>query len=168
MKNKKLWIFIAIIIIIIILLVVFKFNKKDNNKIDKNNSSTNDVIVVNPDENNENEFIELQDDGTKLNKSEKFSQTKTIEGLEISNIKLTEKDNATEILADIKNTTDKDVEGFYADITFLDKNGQIIVILGGYIPSVEANGMATLNTNSSGNFANAYDFTVTRTEYQGE
>ena len=41
--------------------------------------------------NEKNEFIEVQEDGTRLNKSEKFSTTKTIEGLEISNIKLTEK-----------------------------------------------------------------------------
>ena len=31
-----------------------------------------------------------------------------------------------------------------------------------FIPTVEANGTATLNTNSQGNFANAYDYTVTR------
>lgn len=151
MKDKKWWIFIGIVILIIIALLIFK-STKNTVKNDKNTVTT------------ENEFIEIQGDGTRLNKSEKFSTTKTVEGLEISNIKLTEKNNVTEILADVKNTTEKDIEGFFVIMTFLNKEGETIVILNPYIPTVEANGMATLNTNSSGDFANAYDFTVVRME----
>ena len=154
MKFKKWWIFIGIVILIIIALLIFKSTKKNRNTV----KNDNNAITA------ENEFIEIQEDGTRLNKSEKISTTKTVEGLEISNIKLTEKDNVTQILADVKNTTEKDVEGFSVTITFFNKEGETIVILGAYIPSVEANGTATLNTNSSGDFANAYDFSVARTE----
>lgn len=162
MKDKKWWIFIVIVILIIIALLIFKNTRKKEQK--EENTSQNNVTIITSDNFNGNEFIEVQEDGTRLNKSEKFSTTKIVEGLEISNIRLTEKDNVTQIFADVKNTTDKSVEGFFVTITFLNKDGETIVILGGYIPSVEANGTATLNTNSTGDFANAYDFTVARME----
>ena len=154
MKDKKWWIFIAVMIVLIIALLIFKgtLNKEENV------NTTNDVVtnlVV-------SEFVTVEEDGTKVNTSEKFATTKTIEGLEISNIKLTEKGNNTQILADVKNTTNKKVEGFFVTISFLDKNGEMMVGLTCFIPTVEANGTATLNTNSQGNFANAYDYTVTR------
>lgn len=160
MKDKKWFIFIGIVIFVMIALLIFKGIRKEEKK--KENTTKDNVTIITSDNSNENEFIEVQEDGTRLNKSEKFSTTKKIEGLEISNIKLTEKDNITQILADVKNTTDKKVEGFYATITFLNKDGEMIVGIPGYIPTVEANGTATLNTNSTGDFANAYDYTVTR------
>lgn len=164
MKDKKWWIFIGVVILIIIALLIFKGTRKEDKK--EENTNKDNVTVITSDNLVGNEFIKVQEDGTKLNISEKFSTTKTIEGLEISNIKLTEKDNVTQIFADVKNTTDKDVEGFYVTITFLNKDGEPIVGLGGFIPTVEANGTATLNTNSTGNFANAYDYTVTRMDVE--
>lgn len=158
-KDKNWWIFIGVVIVIIIVLLIFKGNMKgkNQNSTDEPTTSNNQV---------ENEFVKIEQDGTKVNTSNKLSEVKTIEGLEISNIRLTEKGNVTQILANIKNTTNKDVEGFYTSMTFTDKNGEIIVILGGYIPTVKANGTATLNTNSTGDFSNAYDFKVERSKQQ--
>lgn len=164
MKDKKWWIFIGGVILIIIALLIFKGMRKEGKK--EENTTKDNVIIITSNDLERNEFIEVQEDGTRLNKSEKLSTTKTIEGLEISNIKLTEKDNVTQILADVKNTTNKDVEGFYVTITFFDRDENIIVILPGYMPSVESNGTATLNTNSTGDFANAYDYTVTKTDVE--
>lgn len=153
-SDKKWWIFIGIIIVIIIALLIWSGSRKRT-------SSENDVGT-----DNQKEFVKVQEDGVKVNTSSKLSETKKIEGLEISNIKLTEKENVVEILADIKNTTNKDVEGFNTTMTFLDKDGQTIVIVNGYIPMVEANGTATLNTNTGGNFADAYDFKIERSQQQ--
>lgn len=154
MKDKKWLIIIGLIILILVIIFIVKITNKED-KI-KEENTTDDFAG--------NEYIDVKEDGTRVNKSEKFSTTKEIEGLKISNIELTEKENVTQILADIKNTTDKDVEGFYVSINFLDKNGESIVSLGGYIPTVEANGTATLNTNSTGDFANAYDYTIEKIE----
>lgn len=164
MKDKKWWIFIGGVIVIIISLLIFKGMRKEGKK--EENTTKDYVTIITSNDLERNEFIEVQEDGTRLNKSEKFSTTKTIEGLEISNIKLTEKDNLTQIYADVKNTTNKKVEGFYVTITFLNKDGDMIVGIGGYIPTVDANGTATLNTNSTGDFANAYDYTVTKTDVE--
>lgn len=153
-SDKKWWIFIGIVIVIIIALLIWNGSRKKT-------LYENDVAI-----DNQTEFTKVQEDGVKVNTSSKLSETKKIEGLEIYNIKLTEKENVTEILADVKNTTDKDVEGFYTIMTFLDKDGETIVQLNGYIPTVEANGIATLNTNSGGDFADAYDFKIVRSEQQ--
>lgn len=163
MKSKKWLIVLAIAIIaIIIIFIIFKGGKNNNEK----NNTLNNVTILGGENAADTEFVNIEQDGTKVNKSEKFATTKKIEGLEISNIKLTEKGNLTQILADVKNTTDKKVEGFYVTITFLNKDGDMIVGIGGYIPTVEANGTATLNTNSTGDFANAYDYTITRSEVE--
>lgn len=155
-EDKKWWIFIGIVLLIIIILLIYKGSTKTKNQDDTSNNGTE---ISNQ---TENEFVKIEEDGTKVNTSNKLSEVKTIEGLEISNIRLTEKGNVTQILANVKNTTNTDVDGFKTTMTFYDKNGEIIVILGGHIPTVKANGTATLNTNSTGDFSNAYDFKVER------
>lgn len=154
-KSKKWWIFIIVCIIIIIALLIYKGNK---NKTTEQNGDTGSEKQM------QNEYTTIQEDGTKVNTSSKLSETKILEGLEISNIKLTEKDNATEIIADIKNTTNKEVEGFYTLMTFLDKDGKTIVQITGYIPTIEANGKGTLNTKSGDKFSNAYDIKIVKAE----
>lgn len=159
-ENDKIWIFIwsAMAVIIILLLVLFvqkKIINKTPSEGNKNGSLENVEI---------GEFVKVESDGTKVNISEKFAEDKKFNDLEITNINLKEKGNITEILAVIKNNTDKDIEGQYVTLKFLDKEGNIIVSLGSYIPEVRANDTATLNTNSTGDFSNAYNFEIELTE----
>lgn len=163
MKDKKWWIFIGIMIItIIVLLVVFKPTEEKKNDNTNNSTATNEVTI---DEGN-NKYVEVQEDGTRLNKSEELLKTKTIDGIEISNIKVSEKDNFTEILADAKNTTDKEVEGFWVDLIFYGDNQIMIAVISVYIPQMDAKGSATLNTNVTGDYANAYTFTINKKDVQ--
>ena len=153
MKDKKWWIFIGIAIILIVVLLVYK------SSLNNNEGKTNEQIV-------ENTIIgntKIEEDGTKVNISEKFIETKKIDGLEISNIKFSQKDNVTQILADVKNTTDKKVEGFDVMLKIMDKEGNMIIGLGSFIPTVEANGTATLNTTTLGDYVDAYDFEIIKT-----
>ena len=52
------------------------------------------------------EFVDVLEDGTKLNNSTKLAETKTFNGMEISQFQLTEKDNVSILLGTITNTSD--------------------------------------------------------------
>ena len=93
-KKEKIWIG-AIVAITIILIVVVSF-------IVMNNSKKEDE--ENEEENNMSYKLE---DGTRLNVSDKLSEAKEFEGMEISDIQITEKDNLTVLLAKITNISNK-------------------------------------------------------------
>ena len=101
-KDKTAIIIIAIAIILIIILLVVKNSNKEEEPQQplpqQQENVTNNV---------EEEYVNVQGDGTKVNISDKLAETKTIDGLEISNIQLTEKDNVSLILADVKNPTNE-------------------------------------------------------------
>ncbi len=149
MKDKKIWIFIGVVIILIILLLIIKgVSNKGGNIIDEQK------IV------NEEEFVEVISDGTKINKSNKLQETKKINGLEISNIRLTEKNNMSRILATVKNTSSETKGGYAVKIILLNKVGETIKEIEAYIDKVDPGETVTLNTAATVDFANAYDFKI--------
>lgn len=151
MKDKKIWIFIGVLIILIILLLIKRgANNKGGNII-------NEQKIV-----NEEEFIEVISDGTKVNKSNKLAETKTIDGLEVSNIRLTEKNNMSRILATVKNTTNETKGEYAVKIILLNKVGETIKEIEAYIDKVAPGETVTLNTAATVDFANAYDFKIVK------
>ena len=79
-SDKKAIVICAIAIITIIALLTIKSNNPKETK-QKTNQNKSEVQTE--------EFVEMQADGTKLNTSSKLKETKTIDGLEITNIQLT-------------------------------------------------------------------------------
>ena len=93
-SNEKRWVILlvaVVVIAIIFFVVITNINKGDEN-------SQNNVTQQQSVQNTSNEeFTTELDDGTKINTSESFGQTKTYNNLEISNIQFTSKDGKRDV-----------------------------------------------------------------------
>lgn len=151
-KDKNVWIFIGVMIVLIIVLLVVRSNNKN-----KKGQVIEDQTQVSGEE-----YVKILSDGTRVNTSDKLAESKMIDGLEISNIRLTEKNNISKILATVKNGSNQTKGGYKIKITLVDKNSNTIKEIESYIDPVEPGETVTLNTSATEDFANAYDFTVTK------
>ena len=82
MKAKELMIVLGIIIVLLIVIIVAV--NVNRGKEDEGTPQTPAVGVT--EENKVEEFVEVQEDGSKVNTSEELKKTKTIDGLEINKI----------------------------------------------------------------------------------
>lgn len=158
MKAKELMIVLGIIIVLLIVIIVAANVNKG--KEDEEIPQTPSVGIV--EENKVEEFVEVQEDGSKLNTSEELKKTKTIEGLEISNIRLVENNNVSQVRADVTNPTNGTLGDFPVEIIVLDKEEKEITRIGGYIDKVKAGEKVELNASATSDFANAYDFDIVK------
>ena len=161
-KSEKIVILVLVIIVIALIIV----------QIVRNNSSNSDETVTTSDSNSSTEsddileeteeYVTTLSDGTKLNTSEKLNEDKEIDGIEITEIQLTESNNQTQLLATLTNTSGETAGKFTATINLLDEDGETLVQLKAYIPELEAGESTQLNTSSGLDYSNAYDFTITK------
>jgi len=106
------------------------------------------------------EFVQVLEDGSKINTSTKLNQTKNANGLEIGNIQLSMVNGETTLLANVKNNTGVDIGVKAIDIVLYDKNANEIVTINGVIGNVKAGESVKLEASTTLDFANAYDFKV--------
>ena len=147
-KSEKKMILILVIVSILIIGVIWLVTRPKKEKIVEN-----EVVE---------EFVQVLDDGTKLNISSKLQEEKTINGLKIGNIQLTEKNGQLVLLADVTNPTEKDSEIFLIDIILYDKTGKEIATVPGIVSPIKAGGKTQLNAGITEKYANAYDFKVVK------
>ena len=122
------------------------------------NRGNNDV---NPEEKEiKEEYVQVLDDGTKLNVSEELKEAKKIDGLEITNIQLTQKGGQTVLLADVTNPTAQEVGATGIYIIILDRKGNEIGKIPGVISPLKVGETKQLNVGVTDDYANAYDFKV--------
>ena len=158
MKAKELLI-ILLIILFFLIVITIAVNSRDDREGEEI-PQTLEIGVT--EENKVEEFVEVQENGSKVNTSEELKKTKTIDGLEISNIRLVENNNVSQILADITNLTNETLGDFPVDIIVRDKEGNEITTIGGYIDKVNPGETAQLNASATSDFANAYDFEIVK------
>ena len=151
-EDKKIWIFIGGVIILILVLLVVKSNSK------KETGKQEEIVQ----EQKAEEFVSVLSDGTKVNNSNKLAETKIIDELEVSDIRLTQKDNISKILATVKNPTSQVKGGYLVKIELLDKEQKTIEEIKAYIDKVQPGETVTLNAAATVDFANAYDFKRTK------
>ena len=147
-KKEKKMILILIIVSILIIGIIWLVTRPKKEKIVEN-----EVVE---------EFVQVLDDGTKLNISSKLQEEKTINGLKIGNIQLTEKNGQLVLLADVTNPTEKDSEIFLIDIILYDKTGKEIATVPGIVSPIKAGGKTQLNAGITEKYAHAYDFKVVK------
>lgn len=149
-KNEKKTLLITIIIGVIIIggLLIWSNSRKSKP------TSTGEENA------NVEEFVEVLEDGSKLNKSEQFSKAKNLDGLEIRDIQFREIGGITTLLATVENKSGKDVERRWISVDVLDKSGNVITTVRGIINSVKAGETTQLNMGVTADVANAYDFRV--------
>ena len=99
-------------------------------------------------------------DGTKINISPKINETKTIDGLEITNIQITSSNGVTTLIADVKNNTDTATALKNVLVKFLDQNGKELVSVNGIIMPLEIGQSTKLNVSLSSNYVTAYDINI--------
>lgn len=158
-KSIKVMIILLIIAVIVVsvILCLTRFSKKEipENNVESENAQISENTT-------EDEFIKVLEDGTKLNTSSKLKEIKRFEGLEISNLQLTEKDNITLLLGTVTNVSQSKQGGYPINVTFIDKNGNELTTIAAIIGELEPGESDQFSTNVMFNYSNAYDFTISK------
>ena len=147
--QEKRNIGILIIVGIIIIAVLVNVKNKTNERRAQENQEEN---------------VQLLEDGTKLNTSSKLNTDKELDGLKISDIQLTNQNGQTVLLANVTNQSQTATEVTLVDIIILDKNGEELTTLTGVISPLKPGGSTQLNTGVTSDYANAYDFQIIKKE----
>ena len=151
-KGEKIGIAILIIIaVVIIAVIMISRNGGKDNKETQNIQNTQGE-----------EFVRKEADGTRVNTSSKLAEAKKCGNLEISNIELKEKNGESYIQATVKNAGSTTEEGTFLKLKIVDKAGSTITEVKGYVDTVKAGETYLLKIKTSADFANAYDFTVSK------
>ena len=140
-KNEKR-------MILILLVVVYNNKKGNNNEVTK---QENEVVE---------EFVQVLEDGTKLNISTKLNEAKEVNRLKFENIQFTEQNGQSVLLANVTNNSGKATDMTLVDVILLDKNEQEIVKVGGIISPLQPGETKEFNTSMTIDYANAYDFKI--------
>lgn len=155
-KNEKLIIGVLVAITAVVIIVAITRNNKDKQEVATETKTQEQTTIA------QEEFVNILEDGTRLNTSEKLQETKIIEGLEISDLQLTQKDNVTLLLGTITNTSTTTQGGYPVEIKVIDKEGNEITTVSAYIGTVEPGKTTQLNTSATFDYANAYDLNIAK------
>jgi len=150
--NSRAYIFIGIVIAIIVIIAIVAGGKKDNNE-DKDVGNTPGV--------------ETKIEGnTKIITGEKLAEKKQFNGLEFSNVEFKIDEKTTDISAEVQNTSSKSTEEQFIDFNVLDKNGNVIVAIGGYIVPLAPGEKTRVSTTrvSEANDTKAYNVEIVEKE----
>lgn len=145
MKNsekKRLYIIIGIVALIIILIIAFTGNKEKTPIADTNTNSGEE---------------------TKVMTTQKMAEVKQYNGFEVSNVQFKVENNMIVIEADVKNNTGADKKGETININVLDKDGNKITSVAGYIDPVRAGESTPIYSTILANGAEnkVYDIEIT-------
>lgn len=151
MKAKEKRMIAILLLVLVIAIIIFVATK--NKKGDKNEGTPVENKPV-------EEFVQVLEDGTKLNISTKLNEAKEVKGFRFENIQFTEQNGQSVLLADVTNNTGKATDFTLLDLILLDKNGKEIVKLGGIISPLQPGAKTQLNTSMTLDYANAYDFKI--------
>ena len=153
MKKKEKRMILILLVVLIIAIIAFVINKNSNkNKENENTEEENNTTE---------EFVQVLEDGTKLNTSEQLSKTKQVENYKFENMQLTEQGSQTVLLANVTNTGSTATDIQLVDVTLLDKEGKEIVTVGGIISPLQPGASTQFNSSMTLDYANTYDFKIT-------
>ena len=153
MKKKEKRMILILLVVLIIAIIAFVINKNSNkNKGNENTAEENNTTE---------EFVQVLEDGTKLNTSEQLSKTKQVGNYKFENMQLTEQGSQTVLLADVTNTGSTATDIQLVDVTLLDKEGKEIVTVGGIISPLQPGASTQFNSSMTLDYANTYDFKIT-------
>ncbi len=160
MKKKEKRMILILLIILIIAIVIFAISK-NTNKGDKTNNTNSNGESTTQENAAPEEFVQVLEDGTKLNTSTELNKEKQVGNYKFENMQLTTQDNQTVLLADVTNTGSNKTDIQLVDVTLLDKDGNEIITVGGIISQLEPGEKTQFNTSMTLDYANTYDFKIT-------
>lgn len=144
-KEKRMIVILLVIMILVIIMAMVRSNKNKEENIEV-----------------KEEFIDVLEDGTKMNTSDKLHETKTIDGMEITNFQLTEKGNVTLLLGTVTNISNTTKGGYPVNVKILDKQGNEIITAGAFLGALEPGKSMQFSSSITFDYANAYDFSITK------
>lgn len=153
MKKQEKRMILILLVVLVIAIVAFIISKNANkgNKGTENKTEENTAVE---------EFVQVLEDGTKLNTSSELSKAKQVGAYKFENMQLTEQNGQTVLLADVTNTGNTATNMQLVDVTLLDKNGKEIVKVGGIISPLQPGAKTQFNTSMTLDYANTYDFKI--------
>ena len=151
-KKEKQMILILILVAIVIIAIVYALTRPNGGEENPN--------VQKPSV--KEEFVQQQQDGTKVNVSNKLKEEKEVDGLKIGNIQLTEKNGQSVLLATVTNSGSKNTEAFLVDIILYDKTGNQIAKIPGVVSGTKVGEVVELRVGITEDYANAYDFKIVK------
>ena len=160
-SNEKKVILVLLLILIVVIVVKVRSGGKEAGE-----GNLTKAAKLAKGNQVEEEFVQNLKDGTKLNKSETLSQTKTLGALEFNNIQLTNQNGQTLLLANVKNTGEAATTVQLIDVIILDKKGEQIGKISGIISPLEPEETVQFNTSTLEDYANAYDFQIVNKEVE--
>lgn len=154
-KSKKInlnRILILIILVIAIVTIIGIIFKQKDDRAEKESKLQEQL------ESNKN-YTTLEN-GVLLNTSKKIGESKSVKGLKVTNIQITQSNGITTIVADITNSTEKNVKGFSVNVIPIDKNGEEMTTLTGYIQEIESGKSTSLVVSTSYDFINCENIQI--------
>ena len=151
-RNEKRWIILLVAVIVIVIVLIVGLSKGGNKEEIQQGQDETAV--------NEEKYTTELSDGTKLNTSEEFNNTKTYGNLSISNIQYTEKNGTSVLLADVTNNGSTKHEVEIVKITILGENGEEITEIKPVIGDIEPGETIKLNASITADVTNAKDFKI--------
>ena len=173
-KKKKIFFVILVILIIITILLIIvnlKNNKELKTEVEKVEEVQNNTVSletqVNPDSSIEdnpsiegNDYIEVVSENIKVNTSKKLKEDKIFGIYKLTNINLQYTTQGTELTADVETTSTENISGKNIKIEFYNNKGDVVSIMGGYMPQVKPEQTTTLSLSTTADVTNAYDFKI--------
>ena len=161
-EKRNILILMVVSIIFIICLQIFAKSRasEEGNMLA---SAGTEQEVTEP-ENEIEEYVQILQDGSKLNISDEIAKTKTVDGYEITNIQLKEKEQGTmtTLLADVENKTNQKTKDQMIKVEILDKAGNVITTTIGFIDPLEAGEKGEINVSITADVSNAYDIRISK------
>ncbi|MCI8481731.1 MAG: YcfL family protein [Clostridia bacterium] len=151
-KEKRMLVTIAIIGIIIIASLLIWKSTNTKEELQPEKEEQQNTITE--------KYVTVLENGMKLNKSDKLNQTRSLNGIEISEIQLTYQDGQSVILATVRNTTNNDIDLTPVKITLYDDQNNILEEINGLISPVKKGESVQLNMGVGTDYANAYDLKI--------
>lgn len=159
-KKEKIWVLLLAIavIIFIIVLLVNRSGKDENNNVSNSGADSSQINNgENSGEPKDEEFVARQEDGTRVNTSNKIKETKRIGGLEISGVTITENNNLTQLLGTVENTSRAVDGGYTLKIIVVDKENQELIDMLFDITELQPGQSTQIDCSATFDYSNAYD-----------
>ena len=156
-KGEKKGLLILVAVSIVIILIIFVITRNIGKEELEENKEEQEQKTETVEEQSPEEIIEVIEDGTIVNNSNKIKSNKEVAGFVVSNIKLTAKDEDTMVVADVTNKTGKNQEGFLVDIVLVGRNGETLVKIPGTIIETQNGETIEIRAEITGNYVSAYD-----------
>lgn len=151
-KQEKKMLLILFIIAVIIIGGLLIWKKTSNNTAGSGEVEQSGT--------NTEQYVQVLEDGSKVNVSETLLKTKTLGNLEIANIQLKETGGITTLLADVTNKGTSTSGSKIIKVEILDKAGNVLSSPRGVIDPIVSGGTVQLNLSVTADVANAYDFRI--------